>query len=378
MISPLVLLLSHSVHDLLVRFANSYGVSEHTTSVATACLLHTITLTLPRLTNLAIFGPIMLYKRDLSYISSFPNLQDIALADHLVLDANIVRALSAIQSLEQINFAVSFNTSSESTEIAVEGGFHEVSEAHLTGAADDLVQFFTSTSMPKLVDVELLLTGQTGGEEIATALTTMFQHISKDIRSLHVTFRDAIEPPPHTFSALIEALFVLRSVKLVDILFKTYIPSIEDEDLSRLAHAWPQLEHLKIRQSTERFEQWSVDRPTTAGVINLASSCPKLETVHLPQLNGTIIPTIDDIPCLQHGLLELSFEAVMLPPFWGRNRDSPVLRLADVFDIAFPNLDTERSGAMGSKGSATSTRTAWGNICWCICAMQRGREHHRL
>ena len=134
MISPLVLLLSHSVHDLLVRFANSYGVSEHTTSVAAACLLHTVTLTLPRLTHLAIFGPIMLYKRDLSYISSFPNLQDIALADHLVLDANIVRALSAIKSLEQINFAVQFDASSESTEIAVKGGFHEVSEAHLTGA----------------------------------------------------------------------------------------------------------------------------------------------------------------------------------------------------------------------------------------------------
>ncbi len=195
---------------------------------------------------------------------------------------------------------------------------------------------------------------------IGTALPVAFL-------SLRLSFTyNARTEPPLPLSALFAPFLSLPNMKSFDVSFcRGYVPHVADADLRALAGAWPGLEVLRVWVWEMRAPAFSsACPPTIAGLVELATGCPRLRRVTLPALDVSTLPAMSTLPSEGHeGVRFLDVCALV-------NDEGVALEdVASILYVLFPCLEE-----CSRRGAGTPQAKSWHEVQDAMRKMQVARR----
>ncbi|PIL32754.1 hypothetical protein GSI_04869 [Ganoderma sinense ZZ0214-1] len=307
-------------------------------------------------------------------------MERLHLSDCAPLDEAILLNLGNLENLTHLRAYIQFQDSAESTAglLDFKHGFQKLIKLDVHCQPTHLVRFMLASSMPQLSVLELRLR-----PHFADAFHSDFSSICRHIGPHNLTrFRvelgDFLHPPRHLMDVL-EPLLPFANLQELEVLSETHLP-LRNEDLERLARAWPKLHALILAQSETTMTEpdripGSVERPTLHGLVALAQGCPRLAQISIPDLDATSVPPTDSVPLIAHRARNLCIQNLV-----GAEEDERQLAIAVVLDRLFPRLRLEPWGIEelpGHGGNPNMYLADSKNVSLLLRAMQLARKHYR-
>ncbi|KAM5544976.1 hypothetical protein V8D89_001087 [Ganoderma adspersum] len=377
-LTPLLLVLCPSLRDVAISFEGGRSGSAALPDIM-GSVLQTLAQTAPQLKILNLLGDHSLDREHLLHLERFSSIQEIVFGNQFHFDEPVLHSISKIPTLRDLTIAVRLHRigKGQTRMLDFGDGFRGLRNLALRGKSKDLADVVVAISAPALEWLTLDFVDSVGIHTLEAPLTAIAAHIPDTIVHYNSTFCAPLSPTPASLADLLQQLLSKMPNLVTFNLFSEETPlSVTNDDLVRIGDAWPQLYHLNVRQWTGRYNLGTVRRPTVAGLAELATRCPKLTDVSLPELNiGKAAAHPDSepraIPFLDHGLKQLFVQSV------SNAQQAAQHEAALALDMIFPHLELERMRpAVG--GPATRPCTQWVNVWKTLQIMRMGRNNQLL
>ena len=380
-LTPLLLVLSPSLRDVAISFEGGRSGSAAFPDIM-GSVLQTLTQTAPQLKILNLLGDHSLDREHLLHLERFSSIQDIIFGNQFYFDEPVLHSISKIPTLRGLTITVRLHRIGKGQTRVLDfgDGFKGLRNLALWGKSKDLSDVVVAVSSPALEWLALDFVDSLGIHTLEAPLTAIAAHIPDTIAHYSTTFCAPLSPTPTSLADLIEQLLSKMPNLATFDFFSDKTPlSVTNDDLVRIGDAWPQLHHFNVRQWTCRYNLGNVRRPTVAGLAELATRCPKLADISLPELNiGKAAAQLEPdsepcvIPFLDHGLKVLFVQSV------SNAQQATQHEAALALDMVFPHLDLERmQPAVGARG-ALRPCTPWVNMWKALQVMRMGRNNQLL
>ncbi|KAM5544941.1 hypothetical protein V8D89_001052 [Ganoderma adspersum] len=395
-LASLFLLLSPSLSSLRLSFKQGSWSSPPRVALLT---LQNIKEVAPCISSFRMSGCRHLTIQQVSVLQNFPGLKDLSLGPGCHLDGPALLQLSTSSLLDAL--AVSIRHINSADLQNVDNGFRSLRKLIIRGALQDLVEFILSSHLPLLDELTLQVIDSRSVTQghLCRSLESVCEHpgLPGSLKRISCEFSSGVARANHDGTrALVRFLKPLLAFPLIEHCCFTFYctpPSVCDEDLALLGDTWDKLQSLEVRQVRHhvhgRLSPTDMQRPTLAGLTELARRCPGLVRVHLPELDASTLPQTSTIYGLRYAIREISFDHVR---YTGTFAKRPCA-VAAALDIVFPMLDvaSSMSAAVSLSPSAADSRfrtsrasgvrpthSEWWTVMKFVRAMQVGRRHRDL
>ncbi|KAM5537878.1 hypothetical protein V8D89_008354 [Ganoderma adspersum] len=384
-LSPLFLLLTPSLRSLSLSFAEDRGKDRHDSQVTVLVLQH-IARVSPRIKTFQMSGcHCFTSGTHLSMLQTFAGLTELSLdSDEYGFDGAMLCQLSTTTSFKAL--AIIITSSDPSSLQPLRDNFRLLHRLTLKGRLEDLVNLILACRLPVLNALTLQVEDCDTPLQLIPELVPLCQHpdLAKSLTHIGIDFLSGITAQRfETLSQYLGPLLSFRKVERCDLNFRNTAPSVCDDDLIRLADAWPGLQHLNIRGcATVHNDNWNdwnrrgrygdawscdsapdIQHPTVLGLTELARRSPALRYVHLVTLDIKIPASMPSRTAAYPRLRELLCEHVHNARLSARWRCA----VAELLGAAFPRLDVSRSKA---ECAYPNIRADWRRIMLLVGAVQ--------
>jgi hypothetical protein len=205
----------------------------------------------------------------------------------------------------------------------------------------DLTRAVSSRVMIERLDVTMpIMPHRLRSNEVSATWRDFLSSIAQDIsctRQVSLVYMSERLPPGGTNPPFFETfgpLLSLSELEELDLYFAALQFVFNDEDVLRMASAWPHLRTFEV-QSTK----WT-SIPTMASLRELARGCPQLERLKMPLDASTNVPNSEQGDDTDHDTSPPHGLRVLAPSFSGMKAEN-VPGLAQFVKSLFPNVRLE-------------------------------------
>ncbi len=372
-VSALTLLISPTLRVVRLSFVCQKVEDADVAPHVVGSLLHTLPVMAPDLENFSYnvdFSPVrrpvnLGYEHLESFRLHFTRLTTLTIIHEVALDSDhVLRSLSSVPTLQDL--ACNCIVFPSGSVLALpQCTFQQLICINLGGHLDPLVALFQACQFPSLASITLRITRPSNVRGTRESLTNICRRCnpalltSFSLESLHVFSGNS--PPPSNLVQYFEPLLAFPNVTSFHFYCFHVVPPVHDDDLASFGAAWPRLVSFVVSHCAGEYSLPDVPRPTLSALVELARRCPRLDTLHIPELDATVVPERNAAPLLNHRLRYLMMMNVMttLPP-------SVYMEVAVVLDRVFP--------AVNLQSSRTCIGRVSNNILQFMEAMRLGRE----
>ncbi|KAM5545031.1 hypothetical protein V8D89_001142 [Ganoderma adspersum] len=175
----------------------------------------------------------------------------------------------------------------------------------------------------------------------------------------HLELGGFVHPPPRLINIL-EPLLPFAHLEKLELFFEEHLP-LRDEDLERLARAWPNLCALILIQSETTLS----DPDRVPG---------SLTKICIPDLDASSVLPADSVPLMEHDLMYLCIQNLV-----GAEEGETQLAVAVVLDCLFPRLKLVPGGLEEMPGYGESSNPFLEdsqNVTLLLRAMEIARKRY--
>ncbi|KAI0750339.1 hypothetical protein C8Q80DRAFT_1120307 [Daedaleopsis nitida] len=278
------LFLSPSVRTLKLFCAYPHEEPPHTREdlkVAEEELLRTIVRSIPNLEHLEL--DMVTYNSSLLAVGAFTELRRISLTDcgQLKEDPELIRVLAEMPLLEEIeNLPVEFfqNDSQEPLKLS---GFRKLKTLGVCGMVFFIPRLLATITGP--LRTLVVRADWAGNASWEADFVELAQTLPSTVRSLKLDLCNWPEGLDYHLLRVLQPFLPVGRLEEVDVRFQKEPATagvtlrVTDEDIQAVTQAWPGLRILSLDVQSDTS-------PTLRGLAAVATQCPALETLLLPQL----------------------------------------------------------------------------------------------
>ncbi len=304
-------------------------------NLSQSMLFRTIFDITPRLTHLTLndLHPALI-PACLSNVDVLLELRVVSLHEDASIDLDVLRKLSAMDSLEEVSFAVDLN---EPVDFSGFSALKKLEMTAMSGSADSARSFLAAFSSPGLRQLTLRIQMGLNLDEIS-ATCTLFAQRFPSLEDLTWSFYIHHAEPLELETAL-APLFPLHITKLeLELLGSPFMqPVLTDGLFAAFASAWPRLATLYVVVGDERTDLYALAsmKTTTHALLALARACPDLRMLRIPRMQGPRPEDVRGHPVLRHGLRTFIVDRP------GATEEGEYAAYALLLDRLFPGLDLD-------------------------------------
>ncbi|PIL32711.1 hypothetical protein GSI_04826 [Ganoderma sinense ZZ0214-1] len=335
--SALVLQLSPSLRSLNILFSLEAEKEDRPIAPNVASsLLETIPLIAPNLEKFYCDIDVDISRGFIESFAHCARLNTLSMSAALPLDGGALRMLPSIPSLRDLTCSIDLSRKSEPLRPYT---FQHLMRLQVAGPFDDLTAFISACELPSLTCITVRFQQPPSAQHPLNLLTAICQRCNPALLtsfSTHVLYQFFANTP--RLMEYFEPLLALPNIKSFRLWFSHAIPSIHDDDLTRIGTSWPRLSYFSVSRLPMKLDvPPDLVRPTLSALVDLARRCPHLESFGVPELDAKVVPEENAAALpLGHALRSLSVGDVVLP--W----PEPITHLAGVakvVDRVFPSIE---------------------------------------
>ncbi|KAI9061459.1 hypothetical protein FKP32DRAFT_1678183 [Trametes sanguinea] len=312
---------------------------------AAVMLFDSIVRSATHLRHLRLYNPVPLSSSSLRALANCNNLESLILSKDIAVDAPAVRALSSIGTLRSVTMTLLLNASEPvSVSLGFAAGFRNCDRLSLRGNIRDLDRFIEAMDTAMLRALRLIVSEAAAAEDLEKTLAQITRRMPRELQSFAISAsHHSLTAGPVAFLDLLEPLLSLNNLVWVECKLTTVSPPhLSDGDITRLAKAWPRIQRLDISFcALDDFAEHQdvlgtvLRVPTFQSLCSFAEHCVRLQTVRLPYINLSKLPSKEAVP-VRESLIECFEIGGYLPGF----EVKAAMPLAILLDRQFPLLKT--------------------------------------
>lgn len=368
---------SPSLRDVFLEFYEDLQGDQNPNAVApiAGLALQECSIIAPEITQLCVYPDMSIGREHLMCLSRFTRMEKLYLSDHFSFDEDLLLSLVSLRDLMHLKVSVVLRGSTDSAPLDFSSGFQKLTELDIHGPPAHLARFILASSMPRLNNLSIWF-GSHRPDGIEIALASICRHIDPHVLTHFEIQAENFVQPPRFLMHLLEPLLPFANLEEVVVHIKA-LP-LRDQDVVRIARAWPKLRVLRLKESHATLldpnrEPGSVERPTVHALIALARHCPHLTCLCIPELDASVLPLVGSVPLMAHGPLDLCIQNLV-----GTEDIVTQFDVAGILDRLFPRLDLEYGieelQRYGDNPNPFLEESV--NISNLLRAMQMGRRHY--
>ncbi len=380
-LTPIRALVSPTLREVFLSVASVRGASRTPLTVpANAAfaetMLQELSIKSPGLIQLSVYPSSTIDRDHLMCLSRFTHMERLYFNEYSTFNEDHLRLLAQLENLTVLRASVLLlDRSGGSVRIGLMGGFPNLTELDLHCLPTHLARIMMLMSpAPRLNDLRLNLS-EYASDGFEPSLAAICRGIIPHTLTRFSAKLGSFVHPPQFLMNVLKPLLQLGNLEQLEFCVDKHLP-LRDEDLERIAHAWPSLRVLILSQSEVlRWDPYrlpgSAERPTLRGLIALARGCPQLDRLCLPQLDASVLPPDTSLPLTvgpERCPLILRIENLV-----GVEDDEQQLAVAVFLDRLFPRLELEPYGigmVSGGGGCPNPRLEDLQSVSWFLRARQ--------
>ncbi|OBZ70567.1 hypothetical protein A0H81_09446 [Grifola frondosa] len=349
-----------SLRDLYLHLGHrNGGMSDKAFTTQIIALLRLLTLELPFLETLAVFGDC--HPSYIFPIAGFHQLCSLVLERwRYPLTFHQPKGLSGLERSSDLIEATKLITTTGAAlaTISTPARFQTLEELEVLTDLEEGTVLFAIMSAPMLRSLDLTFRSCVESKKFRRFLDfvcpklTSCSHITLDVRLSH-------DAESQLLMYILTPLLMLKDLQSIAVHVPSFPPdlSLSDQDISHLAMAWPRAKAITL-------DYHCSSPPPLSSLIHFAQHCPDLKSLSLSRMDFSLAANSQQsYPMLSHGLIRLNI-------YQYRPITEP-LAAAQFLDRIFPNLDSKlfRTPLVYIKGDDT-----WPALVDSLDALKSARE----
>ena len=274
--------------------------------------------------------------RSIGRLSGLEVLNLASAASHIKLPA--LRALSTLPSLHTLRLVVPLKDElgDKDDPLSFEG-LATVRRLHLSGEVEAIRSVLSAIPPTGLRHLYLRISGSKS-KDIERAFGVIKHNIPQELESFECVFLGPIAEGPRPSLRLFNAFLKFSHLNhfAVHMMMGNGV-HLSDNDLRVFGASWPNLERFAMVSwelpTFGRKPACKHGRPTIAGLVQLAQSCPRLHLIRVPGLDVSALPAADATPERGHARLRYLDPHVLI-----EDKGTDLDEVARVLDHLFPDL----------------------------------------
>ncbi|PIL32779.1 hypothetical protein GSI_04896 [Ganoderma sinense ZZ0214-1] len=246
-----------------------------------------------------------------------------------------LRALSTLSSLHTLRLVVPLKDEDKDAALSLEG-LAAVRHLHLSGDVEGIRRVMAALPPSGLRHLYLRISGSKF-KDIERDFGAMRHNIPTELESFECVFFGPISDDARPLLRLFNAFLKFSHLKYfaVHMMMGNGV-HLSDSDLLVFGSRWPDLERFAVvswELPNLKHAARKHGRPTIAGLIELARSCPRLHLIRVPGLDVRTLPAASAMP--EHGHLLLRY---LDPHVLVNDKKADLDEIARGLDDLFPGL----------------------------------------